>query len=573
MLLTPSGLRVSRRELLLLLSSTLASLGCVDTVRQLKAETGVTHRQQAADDIADSIRDGDWSAAQQRLDGLKQLPAVLRLRLQLLLLCQRYMEMLESALLAQQAAGTAAALLFLQRSVQPACSRLDRLTAARARQSQQRGRQRQREGPSAAEQAAVSLQPSLSPTSWAAVCDTCLSDTEAEREGGAASASIVSRLACCLLLQSLPQLYSSTQWEGQKGGSRQHLAERVLSRLPQSSSVPPSRLLSLLDCALQHQIQHCLLHSSQAGAAGSGGVTSLLQPHACHIAVSSSCLSVLSGHSDEVLYLSWSPCRSMLASVSRDTTCCIWGRQQPHSSAFSLRSVLRGHAACLWYCSWSSDSSLLLCCGGSTEVSLWDARSGSLLLLCESGHRDDVHAAAFVEQDRAFLTACCAERQIIMRDLQGALLLRLSLDLLCDIRITACRRFALTITRSRHMEAIDLRTKAKVSLPLAAAPATAASASSQQQMQHASHSTQASGAASASASSSASSLSSLSAPSSSSASAGAAASSPSSASTSASATCFALSDDDSTALVTSIKPAVRRRTAAAIAARAAVTAA
>ena len=128
------------------------------------------------------------------------------------------------------------------------------------------------------------------------------------------------------------------------------------------------------------------------------------------------------------------------------------------STSFAVHRVLVGHNSCLWHCSWSRDDSMLIACGASTDVSIWDTATGQLRLLCDSGHREPLHSAYFVDGDRAFVTAS-PDKQIIMRDLHGAMLHRWSVELSTDMHVTHNQRFILSATQQAHIEAIDVKSK------------------------------------------------------------------------------------------------------------------
>ena len=199
----------------------------------------------------------------------------------------------------------------------------------------------------------------------------------------------------------------------------------------------------------------------------------------------STSLCVLTGHSDEVLHVRWSHSCRMLASVSKDQTCIIWKETAARpadsaaspfslitsstSPAYACHVVLRGHPAPLWLVSWSLDDELVLCCGSSTEVSVWSTSTGELRLRCDTGHREAVQSCAFVNGDSAFVTAS-ADKSLIMRDMQGAVLHRWSVDLLTDLQVTADQRFIVTAAHTGLMEAIHVKSKRKAALPLFSPP-------------------------------------------------------------------------------------------------------
>ena len=100
----------------------------------------------------------------------------------------------------------------------------------------------------------------------------------------------------------------------------------------------------------------------------------------------------------------------------------------------------------------------LLACGASTDVSLWDTSTGQLRLLCDSGHREPLHSAYFVDGDRIFVTAS-PDKQVILRDLHGAMLHRWTVDISTDMHVSHNQRFIIAATQQAHIEAIDVKSK------------------------------------------------------------------------------------------------------------------
>ena len=191
------------------------------------------------------------------------------------------------------------------------------------------------------------------------------------------------------------------------------------------------------------------------------------------------CVAHLVGHTDEVLYVCWSTSHRMLASASKDQSVRLWAAErvsstsdQPvaeaasstsrtpsqSSASFTVHRVLVGHNSCLWHCSWSRDDTMLLACGDSTEVSIWNTATGQRQLLCDSGHREPLHSAYFVDGDRAFVTGS-PDKQIIMRDISGAMLHRWGVELSTDIHVTHNQRFIVSATQQALLEAIDVKSK------------------------------------------------------------------------------------------------------------------
>lgn len=442
-LLTPSGLRVSRRELLLLLTSTLRSLGCERAVAALTDEGGVSGSYVRVESLLEHVREGRWAAARRKLNGLRirALSTQQRRRLRLLLFAANFMEELQRDI--SQHAPPVKALQLLQRRIQPLHQQLQRVNGTFSSSSP----------PASSFPSPSSSSSSSSLFSWSAVVSAALGDASV-------NVSVVDRLSCVLLLSDVSALQEHSGWDS-TGRSRRALAERIAAWMPQEAAVAPHRLLELIDVALRvSSSAACPLHQP-----ASASVASLFQRqhHRCSISAPSSSLAELLGHSDEVLHVRWSNSRRMLASVSKDQTCIVWKEREENASAsssasFVLQRVLRGHPAPLWMVEWSSDDAMLLCCGSSSDVSVWWVNSGDLRLRCDSGHREPVHSAAFVLGDRAFVTAS-SDRWVVMRDLQGAELMRWPVELLTDLHVTADQRILLASSHNGTLEAIDVHSR------------------------------------------------------------------------------------------------------------------
>ena len=268
----PSGVTVSRRELVLLLTSTLRSLGLERSVAALIAESGVSGAHVQVEALLDHVRAGQWKEARRKLTSLRlpSLERIDRLCLHLLLLSAAYLEMIEAALL--QGKPPIEALDCLQRRIGP----MHRLLEQRLeRQEEEQGEEevdrldeeRERETSTAVSTSPPFPTATSSPSSlfsWASVCTAALtppSASDSRSGGGGGVPSLVERLSCWLLFSDVKSLYESSGWDGSGGRSRLDLADRIAEWLPRDSAVAPHRLLELLDSALSLDRQQCPIHT------------------------------------------------------------------------------------------------------------------------------------------------------------------------------------------------------------------------------------------------------------------------------------------------------------------------
>ena len=102
-------------------------------------------------------------------------------------------------------------------------------------------------------------------------------------------------------------------------------------------------------------------------------------------------VDVLSGHSDRILNLAWSPRGDWLASYARDQTIHIWD-----ISTFSVKHILQGHDYSVSDLLWHPDGNRLISMDsvGRPNLFVWDVNTGSLLFTRNVGA---VHQAVFDE--------------------------------------------------------------------------------------------------------------------------------------------------------------------------------
>jgi WD40 repeat protein len=100
-------------------------------------------------------------------------------------------------------------------------------------------------------------------------------------------------------------------------------------------------------------------------------------------------LRTLSGHTNWVWGVAYSPDGSLLASASADETVKIW-----NAEAGQELLALRGHEAAVWQVNFSPDGGILASASWDDTVKLWDVSSGAEIQML-SGHSDWVYDIDF----------------------------------------------------------------------------------------------------------------------------------------------------------------------------------
>ena len=225
-------MRLDRVELLLLLSSALSSLGCVDTVRALRRETGVTSEQRAVERVRAAILAGHWQHATSRCDKLllhAEGPAsgghrrvLLGRRVAALLHAGLFLDQLHAAIDTQQ--PPVEALLTLTQRIATL-------------ELQQRTNQQEEE-----EEEESSM------ASFVDLCGRWLPSSFTPSALPRAS-SLLCVLSSLLLCTSVSELSRRSGCDASSRSWRALLADRLIECLPRASAVPHNQLVNMLAVA------------------------------------------------------------------------------------------------------------------------------------------------------------------------------------------------------------------------------------------------------------------------------------------------------------------------------------
>lgn len=158
--------------------------------------------------------------------------------------------------------------------------------------------------------------------------------------------------------------------------SRSTFLEELKKLLPAAVLVPESRLIDLVEQAVECQRLKCTYHNCNEFE------PSLMTDHQCgKNQIPSQTSQVLHGHEDEVWFLQFSHGGKFLASSSKDRSAIIW--EVKENGHMVLKHRLTGHQKPVLMVSWSHDDHQLLTCGMEENVKRWDVDSGECLNIYE----------------------------------------------------------------------------------------------------------------------------------------------------------------------------------------------
>lgn len=356
---------INRTEYIRLLEQALQNLGFGSIARQLEAESGVLCQSSEVVALEGAVLSGSWDKAVGCLDRLRFSTEDERKQAKFFVLEQKYLE---------------------------ALGRRDWMSAVKC------------------------LRTELSPL-----------DHSAKR---------VQCLASCILCNSPLELEGKAAWSSDLASSRQALLVSLQSIVPPDVMLPHSRLEVLVEQAIEAQLTRCLYHNTSQVS------VSLLSDYKCGREQIPTCTTqVLLEHEDEVWHVQFSHNGQMLATASKDSSAMIWAVRGRRSLVKKFK--LTGHTQAITFLSWSPDDAFLATCGTDGILKLWDSSTGQ----CHRSlnhHSECVTCMAWLPDGKRIISGS-SDKQMIMCDTNGNQIRTWKRRRVHDMAVTADGSRVLTI--------------------------------------------------------------------------------------------------------------------------------
>ncbi|XP_017490651.1 PREDICTED: WD repeat-containing protein 26-like, partial [Rhagoletis zephyria] len=211
-----------------------------------------------------------------------------------------------------------------------------------------------------------------------------------------------------LFLNSIDELKQVANWEGKGPASRQKLMEKLQNFLPPEIMLPPRRLQTLLNQAIERQKDQCFFHNHNLECSWED--FSLLVDHSCSKDdLPSETTQILEEHRDEVWYCQFSNDGTRLATGSKDGTIIIW-EVDPDTLNLSIKYTFGGHSFAIAFFAWSPDDHYLVALGPEEagEFWIWDCTVSDTGLIKHKGNNqtdDSLTTCAWHPDSQRFVAA------------------------------------------------------------------------------------------------------------------------------------------------------------------------
>lgn len=211
-------------------------------------------------------------------------------------------------------------------------------------------------------------------------------------------------LSSFLMCSDQSNLKALSKWAGKNETSRKNLMDKLQTFLPPNIMLPPHRLETLLNQAIEYQCEQCPYHNYKEKFQIDNW--SFLRDHVCSKDdFPSVCLHVYNDdHCDEVWYCKFSNNGKRLATGSKDGVLIIWD-VDPNTYKLTINKSYEEHTCGVSLAVWSPDDRYLIVCGTEecSELWIWDIENKTLKKRMNNNHDDSLITAAWLPDGQSFV--------------------------------------------------------------------------------------------------------------------------------------------------------------------------
>jgi WD40 repeat protein len=245
------------------------------------------------------------------------------------------------------------------------------------------------------------------------------------------------------------ELQKQNGWIKDLKTSKEVLIDEVSKYIDPNEMIPKHRLFKLIEQSVQYQRSQNLFQF------GNARVSLYEDSKPDRTNFPDHCAKVLSDHSDEVWYVSFSHDGRILATASADNSIILYD-----TSDFSILRVLSGHDKQVMYVSFSPDDSSILSCSLESHAHLWDVATGELVETMGMSGESRVWCCDWLPDGSGFVLGS-PDKEIGVFDSQGHLDYKLDGSIINDLKVSKDFKL-ITVTYEKNIEVWDLLSRQKL---------------------------------------------------------------------------------------------------------------
>jgi len=254
-------------------------------------------------------------------------------------------------------------------------------------------------------------------------------------------------LASCLLCPTGDDLKKVAEWDGPTEEARNKVLLSLQDIVPPHVMLPHSRLVCLIEQALQSQMDNCAYHNTAHAS------PSLFVDYSVGMEqIPTEVIHELCDHTDEVWHVQFSNDGKSLASCSLDGISVIWELRSRDDVRKKLE--LAEHTAPVSYLAWSPNDQYLATTSQDKTLKVWDTTTGKCIQTI-SDHSDHVTSMGWMPDSKRFISGS-SDSFLYMWNLDGKKLRSWNTARVHDLVVSKAGDRLITIGNDKKIKIFDL---------------------------------------------------------------------------------------------------------------------